>query len=145
MSTEVAEKTQTVKELKGQIERLESEKGKIQDWVKAQEARVDAVNAKVAAKQAELAKAQAEHDAKRKKAEDATLALGVQSDEISRKRGEIQYAQSRLDESAANFKNSNQEYQKRISDLEQREAVIVKKEQFLKTVFDNLETLKNAK
>lgn len=144
METEIAVKSEHLKQIKAQIEKLESEKYAVQDWVKKQEARVTEVNLQVRTKQDELAKSQAEHDKKKKASEGLLIEIGVKTDELNRKIAAFNHQQSILDEQTSNIKSNNNAMFAKQIELDRREAGVVKKEEYLKQVFDGLEKLKNA-
>lgn len=144
MDTELAIKSEHLKQVKGQIEKLESDKGKIMDWVRAKEKEVDEANKRKAVVFEEISKAQKEIDSKKKIIDSE---YGVIQEKQSKADQLIRSAQMKLDNSAI-AEAKNLEYSKelnRVKDsLMEREVRIQKKEAYILSIFAGLEKLKNA-
>jgi len=140
--TEVAIKSEHLKNLRGEIDRLESEKAKITDWRKGEERKVDALKSEAQKINEEIGKKKNDLLAEQKKTSDLINSLRKTEEGIARQRGEIQYELSRLEESRKESGNTRKALFEREEAIKAKEADILKREAFIKSVFEGIERLK---
>jgi len=140
--TEVAIKSEHLKQIKGEIEKLESEKCKIQDWVKAKEKQADEAEAKKVAAFDEISNKSREIESREK-------AIKVKESEIKSKLAGAESLSKDADNKAARVaadESRISEMYKNLKDqdlaLGEREAKVKKQESFIHAFFEGVEKLK---
>jgi len=143
MSTEVAAKSEHIKVLRAEIEKLESEKARILDWVRGKEKEVDALNKRANEILDEIEK-------EKKAFEIEKSALRKEQENIKLRTNAIEHVQKETEsklQSVLEKERQQTEFQWALREQETRlsvrEAAVERKEKWIQSVFDGIEAIKN--
>lgn len=139
---EIAAKSEHVKNLRSEIDRLESDKAKFQDWFRAKEKEADALSLRMSRlreanieERNALDKQSAQIKADRILIENAKNRLASEETGISNRLSNIAIQEQALKERSQSITDKELE-------LGEREAQVKKRESWIKAMFEQLEALK---
>jgi len=142
MSVEIAVKSEHLRAIKAEIEKLESDKSKILDWVRGKEREADELNQKADKIREGLIEDSKKVEAKKKDLEKIIVTIAGRENNVSQAEKTLATKTAGLEERERLLSIQNKALIEKEEALRTREIEIDKREAFIKNIFDGIEALK---
>lgn len=141
-TTEIAAKTQHVRNLKAQIDKLESERGRIEDWVKSKEKEVDELNNKKNVIHKKIKADIIELEEKKKQIDGLLEDLTKKNFQNNKSANKARMEREALEVKKLELHNFKNELNSRKESLDEREGSVKVREKYIKGIFDGIDRLR---
>lgn len=139
---EVAAKSQHILNLRAEIDKLESDKARINDWIKGKEKEMDSINAQATKVREELSKEKKESENRLNEIKKAQFSIDSQRAVVNDLNRSLENKRVKLENLEARLIEYQRELNAQSEELNEKKAALDKKESCVNSFFEGLEKLR---